>query len=136
MDKQKYKDDKRKLNEAIQSRIESKKNIGSKNNAATSNVPKNSNNANNNHIANNNTNDKNNIAPSMASSSEDELPEALRQTKDKQNPAMMSDYASDDNSSSLNDVRVMENPAESEVEEYKKYVELRMKFADHFGGAK
>lgn len=136
LDKQKYKDDKRKLNEAIQSRIESKKNIGSKNNAATNNVPKNSNNANNNHIANNNTNDKNNIAPSMASSSEDELPEALRQTKDKQNPVMMSDYASDDNSSSLNDVRVMENPAESEVEEYKKYVELRMKFADHFGGAK
>merc|ERR1712212_254804 len=64
LDKQKYKDDKRKLNEAIQSRIENKNNIN-----------------------NNNSNNKNisNVAPSMASSSEDELPEALQQTRDQPN---------------------------------------------------
>merc|ERR1719374_8540 len=79
----------------------------------------------------------------MASSSEDELPEALRQTREQQQQQQqrqqqqqqqqnMSDGISDE-SSSLNDVGVMENPAETEVEEYKKYIELRMKFADQFG---
>merc|ERR1711990_1027573 len=119
LDKQKYKDDKRKLNEAIQSRIENKKNI------------------------NNNSNNKNisNVAPSMASSSEDELPEALRQTREQpnnnnnnNNNNNMSDGILSDDGSSLNDVGVLENPAETEVEEYKKYVELRMKFADQFDG--
>merc|ERR1739838_1122853 len=106
-------DDKRKLNEAIQSRIENKKNI------------------NNNNISNNN--DNNNVAPSMASSSEDELPEALRKTREQpnnDNNNNMSDGILSEDGSSLNDVGVLENPAETEVEEYKKYVELRMKFAD------